>query len=162
MSQIDEESLLESKDIDIDEDESKVKRVAFPVQDHMGLNDIIFDHFGHAPAYLLVDISPDGSILKVKVLDNPYQDEHGPGVVPSLLANAGVKVLICRGMGRRAVEYFQQYGIEVIRGAYGRARDVLDLYLSGRLSSMEYKPMRRWKESHECEERRECEEGTLP
>ncbi len=162
MSQIDEEeSILESEDAS--RSERGVERIAFPVQDHKELDDIIFEHFGHAPAYLLVDISPDGSILKVEVLDNYYQEEHGPGVVPSLLANAGVNVLICRGMGRRAVDYFQQYGIRVIRGAYGRVRDVLELYLSGRLASIEYRPRRRWKEGHECEGKGGCEEsGTLP
>ncbi len=128
-----------------------VRRIAFPVQDHLGLDDIIFEHFGHAPAYLLIDISQDGTILKTQVLDNPYQEEHGPGVIPSLLANAGVNVLICRGMGRRAVEYFQQYGITVIRGAYGRVRDVLEMYLANTLVSKEYKPSKKWKDEHESE-----------
>jgi len=126
-----------------------VKRIAFPVQDHLGLDDMIFEHFGHAPAYLLIDISQDGTILKTEVLDNPYQGEHDPGVIPSLLANAGVDVLICRGMGRRAVEYFQQYGVAVIRGAYGKVRDVLEMYLANTLVSTEYKPSKKWKDEHE-------------
>ncbi len=160
MSQIDRgQSILRSQGASTSE--GTVERIAFPVQDHMALDDIIFEHFGHAPAYLLVDISPDRSILKVKMLDNSYREEHGPGVIPSLLANAGVNVLICRGMGRRAVDYFQQYGIVVVRGAYGRVRNVLELYLSGRLASVEYKPRERWKGDHECEGKG-CEEGEAP
>ncbi len=31
-------------------------RIAFPVHDHRGLDDEIFEHFGHAPAFLLVDV----------------------------------------------------------------------------------------------------------
>ncbi len=125
------------------------ERIAFPVHDHMDLDDVLFEHFGHAPAYLLVDVSEDGKVIRTETLDNIYREEHGPGVVPSLLANAGVNTLICRGMGRKAVDYFQQYGISVIMGAYGKVKDVLDLYLSGRLTSIEYRPRDRWKEEHE-------------
>lgn len=68
-----------------------------------------------------------------------------------MLADASVNVLICRGLGRRAVEYFQKYGITVIRGAYGygRVRDVLEMYLANTLASREYKPSKKWKDEHE-------------
>ena len=45
----------------------------------------------------------------------------------------GVKVMIAGGMGGRAIQFFQQFGIEPITGATGTVSEALDLYLSGRL-----------------------------
>ncbi len=126
-------------------------RIAFPVEDHRGLDDRIFEHFGHAPAFLLVDVDGEGRVTGVSTLDNTFQGHHGPGMVPALLARAGVNVLICRGLGRRAMEYFRQLGIEVIGGASGRVGEVLNLYLSGLLESRDYRPAERWGGCHEQE-----------
>jgi len=122
-------------------------RVALPVHDHKGLDDHIFEHFGHAPAFLIINVS-EGKIIDLKTVDNAYMDGHAPGAVPSFLAELGVNVLICRGVGRRALLFFEQLGIEVVRGAGGRVRDVIEEYLSGRLKSRDYEPSRKWHEEH--------------
>ncbi len=122
-------------------------RVALPVHDHEGLDDHIFEHFGHAPAFLIIDIL-EGEIVSMKTVDNAYMDEHTPGSVPSFLAELGVNVLICRGVGRRALLFFDQLGIEVIRGASGKVRDVIEEYISGRLESRDYEPSEKWHEGH--------------
>ncbi len=118
-------------------------RVAFPVYDHKGLDEEIFEHFGHAPAFLLVEVE-DGTVRSYETVENPHSAEHGPGVVPSFLAKLDVDVLICRGMGGRARLFFQQLGIEVITGAQGKVRDVLEAYLSGELESLPYEPREKW------------------
>ena len=120
-------------------------RVAFPVSDEKGLDSYIFEHFGHAPYFLIVQVS-NGSVTDFTVVKNMYEAEHGPGVVPRLLAEHNVDILICRGMGRRAIEYFDSLGIKVIRGAYGRVKDIINMYLKGLLESTDYKPREKWGE----------------
>ena len=120
-------------------------RTAFPVGDEEGLNSYIFEHFGHAPYFLIVNVS-DGKITGSTIIKSIYEEEHGPGVVPRLLAEHDVDILICRGMGRRAIEYFDSLGIRVIRGAYGRVKNIIDMYLRGLLESTDYKPRKKWGE----------------
>lgn len=125
-------------------------RIAIPVGDgQKGLENETFEHFGHAPYFLLVDID-DKKVVNIKALKNPYADEHAPGQVPKLLSENNVKILICRGVGRRAMEIFRQLGIEVIRGAQGKAGQVIEAYLKGELISKEYKPSKKWKLSDKC------------
>ncbi len=118
-------------------------RIAFPVYDHRGLNEEIFEHFGHAPAFLLVEVE-GGTVRSYETVENPHSEEHGPGVVPSFLAQLGVDVLICGGMGGRARLFFQQLGIEVITGAQGKVSEILEAYLSGKLMSLPYEPREKW------------------
>jgi len=120
-------------------------RIAVPSNCDSGLDGPISEHFGHTPCFVLIDIEGD-AIKDVKVIRNPHYLEHRPGVVPEFLAEKGVNLIICRGMGWRAQNIFQQYGIKVITGAEGRIRDAIRAYLEGRLVSREYKPARRWHE----------------
>jgi predicted Fe-Mo cluster-binding NifX family protein len=125
--------------------ESSTLRIAIPVHDEKGLEDEVFEHFGHAPYFALIDVD-NGRIVKAETIPNTYSNSHGPGDVPSLLAGSKVNVLICRGMGRKAEEFFKEYGIQVIRGASGSVRDVVEEYLARRLKSRSYEPSRRWGE----------------
>lgn len=121
-------------------------RIALPVGDEKSLDDVVFEHFGHAPYFLLVDVE-DGRIVRWEVKMNPYADAHRPGQVPSWLKEPGVDVLICLGLGGRARMFFEELGVEVVTGASGTAGDVVEAYLKGELSSRDYTPRSKWHES---------------
>jgi predicted Fe-Mo cluster-binding NifX family protein len=53
--------------------------------------------------------------------------------VPAFIPSHGVTVLLCGGIGRRALELFQQYGIQVVSGACSTVRVALASYLAGQL-----------------------------
>jgi len=118
-------------------------RVAIPVQDKRGLEDEIFEHFGHAPYFLLVDVE-NNEITTIEIVENPYASQHGPGLVPQFLKEKDVNILICMGIGRRALDFFNRLGIEVITGAMGKVEEILNEYLKGSLASREYTPARKW------------------
>jgi len=111
-------------------------RIAIPTQGTAGLDDQVEEHFGRAQHYTLIDIE-NGEITDVQVLDVPYA-EHGPGDLPNWLHSQGVDVVLAWGMGPRAVEFFEQLGIEVITGATGRVREVVEGYLRGSLETIEW------------------------
>jgi len=96
------------------------------------------------PNYLLIDIE-NNKIIGVKALKNPLI-EHEPGDILRLLHENKVSVVICRGIGRRAREYFRMYGIEVITGANGKIRDIVEAYIKGELKSIDYTPKTKWKQ----------------
>lgn len=118
-------------------------RIVIPVSDRKGLDDDIFEHFGHTPYFLVIDID-NGEMVKIETIENPFIEKHAPGVVPSWLKGMGVNVIICRGMGMRAKAFFEELGISVVTGASGKVREILDLYLHGELKSVEYKPKEKY------------------
>ena len=114
-------------------------RIAFPVSDGDGLNVEFFEHIGYASHYLIIGLSKR-KVKDFSVIEDLYSEAYGPGVAPRLLADHDVDVLICRGMDRRAAEYFESSEIKVTGGAYGHVGEVIGIYLNGLLDSKDYKP----------------------
>ncbi len=128
-------------------------RVAIPSISDEGLNSEVSGHFGRSPYYTFVDIE-GGEIKNVEVLPVPFE-QHGPGDLPNFVKEHGGEVVIAYGMGSKAVDFFQQLGIDVVTGAGGRIRDVIDAFIHNMLEVDPY-----WKEKIEKEKREkgECEE----
>jgi predicted Fe-Mo cluster-binding NifX family protein len=111
-------------------------RIAISADDWNGLESVVSPHFGRCPYYILVDV--DGHEVKaVSAIDNPYYGQHSPGVVPGFIHSQGVDVMLTGGMGRRAIAFFEQLGIEAVSGASGTVRRALELYLGGQLRGVQ-------------------------
>ena len=107
-------------------------RIAFASEDKMGMDGEVSMHFGRCPYYTFLDL--DGQEVKNwQVVDNPYFENHVPGKVPEFIHSQKAEVMIAGGMGPRAIEFFDGYGIEAVTGAFGKTKDVLDAYLRGEL-----------------------------
>lgn len=91
----------------------------------------VSEHFGHADQFLLFDCQ-GGEIVAERVLPSPG---HQPGMLPRFLKEAGVNVVIAGGMGQRAIDLFDMFGIETVTGASGLARATAEAYLKGALVS---------------------------
>lgn len=110
-------------------------RIAISTEDKNGLDSVVSHHFGRCPCYVLVDVDvEDKEIKSVQDIDNPFYAQHQPGMVPEFIHNHGVNTMVSGGMGRRAINFFEQYGIQVATGANGTVRTVLESYLDGGLS----------------------------
>jgi predicted Fe-Mo cluster-binding NifX family protein len=80
----------------------------------------------------LVDV--DGcEVHDVNVVENPYYNRHQPGQVPQFIHKQSADVMLTGGMGRRAIAFFDQFGIEAVTGASGTVRRSLEQYLGGGL-----------------------------
>jgi len=90
-------------------------------------------HFGRAPEFTFVKIEND-KVIEKKVLQNPG---HSVGSIPQFVNQQGAKYMIAGGMGRRAEDFFNQYGIKVIVGVTGRIDDVIKKILDGTLKGGE-------------------------
>ncbi len=66
----------------------------------------------------------------------------------------GGSVVLAYGMGRKAIDYFNQLGIEVVTGAYGKIKDVVEAFIR---QVLEVDPCRKEKIEREKEKEGYCE-----
>lgn len=107
-------------------------RIAVSADDRAGLDGVVSPHFGRCPSFVLVDV--DGCEVRgVEVVENPYYGRHQPGQVPKFINEQDVDVMLTGGMGRRAIAFFEEFGIQAVTGASGSVRRSLEQYLGGAL-----------------------------
>lgn len=108
-------------------------RIAIATETKNGLESIVAQHFGRCPYFAIIDM--DGTEVKtVNLIENPYFHGHQVGQVPGFIHEQQANVMLSGGMGGRALQFFQQYGIEVATGATGTVRTSLERYLGGDLT----------------------------
>ncbi|MDH4212096.1 MAG: NifB/NifX family molybdenum-iron cluster-binding protein [candidate division WOR-3 bacterium] len=95
--------------------------------------DLVSAHFGRCPTFTIVDVN-EGKITKRETVQNPG---HQPGFIPQFLYEKGVECIVCGGMGRRATNFFSEYGIQAILGITGKIEDVLEKIQEGTLEGGE-------------------------
>jgi len=108
-------------------------RIAVSTDTTHGLDATVSPHFGRCPFYALVDVQ-DGQIGSVQTVANPYFPDHVPGVIPQFIHSQGANVMLTGGMGRRAVDFFEQFGIQPVTGASGTVQQALKAFLQGQIS----------------------------
>ena len=94
-----------------------------------GLNNLVGEHFGRVPTYTIVDLDTND----VKVIPNTSHHMGGQVDPPEIMAREGVNVMICQGLGRRAITMFEEFGIEVYIGASGTVKDAVEAFKQGTL-----------------------------
>ena len=96
-------------------------------------NNEVFQHFGHTPEFAVFEVEP-GKILSESRISS---GESGHGALATLLADEQIELLICGGIGGGAINALAQNGIEVIGGAEGNVREVVEALLAGNLKVRE-------------------------
>ena len=112
------------------------KKIAIPTCGTAGLDDQVEEHFGRAQHYALINVD-DGKVVDTQVLDVPFA-QHGPGDLPNWIYAQGADAVLVWGIGPSAVNFFDQLGIEVVTGATGPVRDVIEGYIRGNLETIEW------------------------
>ncbi len=84
-------------------------RIVIPVSDGK-----LDPHFGHCRSFSLMDVDRDaGTVIANTLVEAP---PHEPGVLPAWLAEQGANLVLAGGMGSRAIQLFNDQGVEVIVG----------------------------------------------
>lgn len=107
-------------------------RIAISLQTDDGLDSVVAQHFGRCPYFALVDMEGN-EVEAIVVIDNPYYAGHQVGQIPQFIHGQQANVMLSGGMGGRAIQYFDQLGIETATGAAGTVRSTLENYLGGEL-----------------------------
>jgi len=87
--------------------------VCFPTQDSAGFSAVLFGHFGSAPFFTIVNSETN----EVETISNRNEHhQHGNCTPMQSLQGKNIGAIICRGMGRRAVQALNDAGIMVYIG----------------------------------------------
>ena len=108
-------------------------KLCFPVEKNEGLTSRVFNHFGSAPLFLLVDTETQ----QVEALPNTHKG-HGQGGCSQHLAlvTAKVDALILAGIGRGALGKLNSAGIVVYQAQGAPISDNILCMVDGRLPQM--------------------------
>ncbi len=104
-------------------------KICIPTMGDKGLDDYVGEHFGRVPTYTIVDIDKND----VKVVNNTSHHMGGQGYPPEIMKKEGVDILVCQGLGRRAITMFEESGIDVYIGATGKVKDAISAFKDGSL-----------------------------
>jgi predicted Fe-Mo cluster-binding NifX family protein len=104
-------------------------KICIPTTGQKGFDDTVGEHFGRVPTYTIIDMDKN----EVRVISNTSEHGGGQGYPPELMKREGVDIMVCQGLGRRAISLFKQMGIDVYIGARGSVRDALEAYKQGLL-----------------------------
>jgi predicted Fe-Mo cluster-binding NifX family protein len=106
-------------------------KVCVPTDGVGGLDDLVGEHFGRVPTYTIFETETED----VEVVSNTSEHMGGAGYPAQILADLGIDVLLCSGLGRRAIQMLSERGIEVCTGVSGTARAAIDSWKAGNLAT---------------------------
>ena len=94
-------------------------------------NGNIFQHFGKTEFFKVYEVE-DNKVVSSEVISS---NGTGHGALAGLLADQGISVLICGGIGGGAQAALAEAGVELCSGAQGDVDAAVDAYLKGELVS---------------------------
>jgi len=84
-------------------------RIVIPTESEKGLEDKMAEHFGRCPTYTFLD--EKGKVIKI--IKNTSEHMGGSGLPPELMKKHGAQVLLCRGLGPRALDLCRELEIKI-------------------------------------------------
>ena len=109
-------------------------------------NGNIFQHFGKTEFFKVYEVE-DNKVVSSEVIGS---NVTGHGALAGLLAEQGISVLICGGIGGGAQSALAEAGIELCSGAQGDADAAVEAYLKGELVSTGVNCDHHHEEGHSC------------
>jgi predicted Fe-Mo cluster-binding NifX family protein len=103
-------------------------RVCFPVASDQGIDSIVFNHFGSAPTFIIVDTDSD-TILSV----NNRDQHHSHGACNPLAALAGntIDAIVVGGIGAGAIAMLNRAQVKVFQSQAETIRENVTLFKNG-------------------------------
>ena len=87
-------------------------------------------HFGRSQAFTIFEIT-DGKVTGEEMIETRGLEHQHAGIA-QLLKSKGVQTVICGGIGPGAIAGLENAGLEVLKGANGKVREVAKEYAEGR------------------------------
>ncbi|GAB4366461.1 MAG: NifB/NifX family molybdenum-iron cluster-binding protein [Calditrichia bacterium] len=115
------------------------ERIAITVDESPKGEMQVAEHFGQCLKFMVYDVDDRKRIVRQESYSNPLVGQHGGTCeLPFYVKELGVQVIISGGMGRRALNNFNNLNIEVITAPGKKVDDALQGYLNNELSG--YQP----------------------
>jgi len=117
-------------------------KIVIPTDSKKGLNDRVAEHFGRCNTYTFLD--EKGSVIEI--IDNTSEHMGGTGLPPELMKKHGADILLCRGLGPRALELCKELGIDVYVCQAETVKEIFELWKSKKIKKADFENV--------CEEHR--------
>ena len=104
-------------------------KIVIPTNTKKGLNDKIADHFGRCLTYTF--LNEKGEIIEI--IDNTSEHMGGTGLPPELMKKHGADILLCKGLGSRAINLCNELGIDVYVYQSEKVKDIFKLWQNKKL-----------------------------
>lgn len=105
-------------------------KICFPVQNNSGLESRVYDHFGSAPEFVIVDTTT--SVLST-ITNNDQHHAHGACNPIMALDSHRVDAIVVGGIGGGALSRLNQAGIRVYRAGASSIRENIEMFSANRL-----------------------------
>jgi predicted Fe-Mo cluster-binding NifX family protein len=108
-------------------------KICFPVQQDEGLGSTVFNHFGSAPAFVVVD-TDSNSVATISNRDQHHV--HGACNPMKALDNQKVDAVVVGGIGAGALTRLNQLGIKVYRAQSPKITENIELIAERKLPEL--------------------------
>jgi predicted Fe-Mo cluster-binding NifX family protein len=124
-------------------------KVAIAVEETGEGTEIVAEHFARCSKFSLYELNEDKNVIKTESVFNPLNGHHGGTCqLPGYIRQFDINTIIAGGMGRKAVENFHSFKIDVITAPGMSADDALKSFIAGNLSG--YEACAGDENEHEC------------
>ena len=108
-------------------------KIGFAVQENHGLESTVYDHFGSAPAFVIVDTE----LNKVLAIDNSNAShEHGMCNPVMTLGGNQIDALIVGGIGAGAIMKLNALGVKIYGSGAATVNENIALLRENRLQEL--------------------------
>jgi predicted Fe-Mo cluster-binding NifX family protein len=107
----------------------KKMKIVIPTESEKGLEDNVAEHFGRCQTYTFLD--EKGRLLEI--IDNESEHMGGLGLPPELMKKHGASVLLCRGLGPRALDLCKELRIEVYVADIKSVKKIFDEWKNNKI-----------------------------
>jgi predicted Fe-Mo cluster-binding NifX family protein len=108
-------------------------KVCFPVQQDEGIESKVYNHFGSAPLFIVVDTETN---LVATINNGDQHHSHGACNPLKALDNQKVDAVVVGGIGAGALTRLNQLGISVHRAQATTVRENVSLYAAKNLQTL--------------------------
>ena len=108
-------------------------KIVIPIERFERGDSLIFQHFGRAPLYAVIELLENGSVKSISSVNNSGEHFAGTGAAEVLVSQLQPDALVVKGMGPRGLQAFQSKGIAVFTGEVNTVKEAVDAYVGGRL-----------------------------
>jgi predicted Fe-Mo cluster-binding NifX family protein len=107
--------------------------ICVPTENDIGLYSEMSAHFGKTSYFVFAEVEED-MVKNYEVKKCLGRHEGGTKTPAEIIAESGANILICGGLGSKAVLILTQRGITIFSGASGTVEDVIKQWKLGKLS----------------------------
>ena len=104
-------------------------KIVIPTNSKKGLDDSVAEHFGRCKTYTF--LNEKGEIIEI--INNTSEHMGETGLPPELMKKHGANILLCKGLGFRAIKLCKQYRIDVYVHQAKTVKEIFKLWKNKKL-----------------------------